>query len=153
MSAWIAFNCRFVFSHNLYSIWFMSSALPIVFPMSCDCFGKNQGICRMPCGHLLHKSCITAYLNHQTTQTAAPRLGLGLCWIWDHGREKLLVVVVGGGGGCCCCCCCCWKSSVQMGLLQFLKGFEFQSRLHIWYMFLSLLSCVLGDSDKGVVST
>lgn len=33
---------------------------------------NEEGICRMPCGHLLHKSCITAYLNHQTTQTAAP---------------------------------------------------------------------------------
>lgn len=30
---------------------------------------NEEGICRMPCGHLLHKSCVTAYLNHQTSAT------------------------------------------------------------------------------------
>lgn len=39
---------------------------------------REEDICRMPCGHLLHKTCVTAYLNHQThtmsgtTPTAPP---------------------------------------------------------------------------------
>jgi len=27
---------------------------------------NEEEVCRMPCGHLLHKTCVTAYLNHQT---------------------------------------------------------------------------------------
>jgi len=27
---------------------------------------SGEDICRMPCGHMLHNTCVTAYLNHQT---------------------------------------------------------------------------------------
>lgn len=39
---------------------------------------NEEGICRMPCGHLLHKSCVTAYLNHQTTATPICRPAAGV---------------------------------------------------------------------------
>lgn len=39
---------------------------------------NEEGICRMPCGHLLHKSCVTAYLNHQTTATPINRPAAGV---------------------------------------------------------------------------
>ncbi|CAJ1405260.1 unnamed protein product [Effrenium voratum] len=33
---------------------------------------SEEDICRMTCGHLLHKSCVTAYLNHQNMAGAPP---------------------------------------------------------------------------------